>query len=254
MKNLSRFALLALALALSASQAMAGIIINGTRVIYPAQAREVTVQISNVGESPALIQAWVDGGDPRQTPESSTAPFLITPPISRVEPGSGQALRLFFTGAALPGDRESLFWLNVLEIPPAPAQPSQDGAQGAPENFLQLAFRSRVKLFYRPKGLPGSANDAPGLLKWSLADGGGVLRVENPTPYHLTLTALGAQTAQGRTVKVDEKSLSMLAPGQTADFALEAADAASAGGYVKVTFTTINDYGGLPERSADLGD
>lgn len=30
--------------------ALAGVVVNGTRVIYPAQAREVTVQVDNVGD------------------------------------------------------------------------------------------------------------------------------------------------------------------------------------------------------------
>ncbi len=79
--------------------ALAGVVVNGTRVIYPAQAREVTVQVDNVGESPALVQAWIDSGDANQTADTSDAPFVLTPPIARVEPGRSQALRLIFSGA-----------------------------------------------------------------------------------------------------------------------------------------------------------
>ena len=56
-----------------------------------------------------------------------------------------------FTGAEhLPQDRETVYWLNVLEIPPKPKAGSD-----AAEDDLQLAVRSRLKLFYRPKGLQG---------------------------------------------------------------------------------------------------
>ena len=85
--NLSK-ALLAAALLLACGQqAMAGIVISGTRVIYPAQSREITVQVQNVGDGPSLVQAWIDSGDPEQTAESTDAPFVLTPPIGRVEPG-----------------------------------------------------------------------------------------------------------------------------------------------------------------------
>ncbi|PJI52023.1 molecular chaperone EcpD, partial [Methylobacterium radiotolerans] len=56
------------------------------------------------------------------------------------------------TGEPMPQDKESVFWLNVLEIPP------KDKAN---QNLLQMAFRSRIKLFYRPAGLKGKAEDAP---------------------------------------------------------------------------------------------
>lgn len=51
------------------------IIIAGTRVVYPAQSRDVTVQVTNTGENPALLQTWMDDGDSKQTPDESKAPF-----------------------------------------------------------------------------------------------------------------------------------------------------------------------------------
>ncbi|SQI40047.1 Chaperone protein focC precursor [Leminorella richardii] len=61
--------------------AMAGIVITGTRVIYPAGEREVTVKIDNRGDKPVLAQSWVDDGDANATPETAKAPFTITPPL-----------------------------------------------------------------------------------------------------------------------------------------------------------------------------
>ena len=120
-----------LAFALLLTQAAAAsVIINGTRVVYPGNEREVTVKLDNHGTSPALVQAWLDDGDPKVTPENSDAPFVLTPPISRIEPHKGQTLRLMYTGKPLPQDRESVFWLNVLEVPPTP---TDEGAK----NYLQ---------------------------------------------------------------------------------------------------------------------
>ena len=72
----------------------AEIIIHGTRVIYPSNAREITLQVSNNGNKPALVQAWIDEGDAKSTPDQSQAPFMITPPISRVDGNKGQTLRI----------------------------------------------------------------------------------------------------------------------------------------------------------------
>ncbi|WP_162873694.1 fimbrial biogenesis chaperone, partial [Klebsiella pneumoniae] len=52
-------------------------------------------------------------------------------------------LRFIYSGNGLPQDKETLLWINVQEIPPAPKQ----------ENVLQVAVRTRIKLFYRPVAL-----------------------------------------------------------------------------------------------------
>lgn len=217
------------------AQLVAGVVVNGTRVIYPAQAREVTVQLDNVGDAPSLVQAWVDAGDQTQTAENSDAPFMLTPPISRVESGRSQALRLVFTGADLPADRESVFWLNVLDVPPSP----QAGGEG--QNYLQVAFRSRIKLFYRPKGLLGAANDAPQALRWQYRDG--QLRVSNATAYHVTLAEVYALDATAE--RVLERQGRMVGPQQNLQFD-------SSEKVERVRFISINDYGGRVEHTASV--
>ena len=91
------------ALAMFASQADASVVIAGTRVIFPGQDKEVTVQLNNAGQLPALVQAWLDEGDAAASPEAINVPFTLTPAMFRLDPGNGQALRLLHTGAALPG-------------------------------------------------------------------------------------------------------------------------------------------------------
>ncbi len=57
---------------------------------------------------------------------------------------------MYTASSVLPKDRESVFWFNVLEVPPKP-----DAATVANQSLLQLAFRTRIKLFYRPEALKG---------------------------------------------------------------------------------------------------
>ena len=155
-----------LALLIPFSAANAEIIIHGTRAVYPSDAREITLQVTNTGKSPALVQAWIDEGDAKATPDQSKAPFIITPPITRVEAEKGQYLRITSlpTANALSKTQETLFWLNVLDIPP---KPSTKNAGGAPDNFLQLAIRSRIKFFYRPSGIKEDVALAPEKIQWS---------------------------------------------------------------------------------------
>ncbi|WP_409422218.1 fimbria/pilus periplasmic chaperone [Pseudaeromonas sp. ZJS20] len=212
----------------------ANVVINTTRVVYPGNAREITVALNNGGPAPALVQAWLDEGDPDARPDHTRVPFILLPPIFRLDPQQAQALRLTYSQSRpLPQDRESLFWLNVLDIPAKP----DDSA-----NYLQLAIRSRLKLFYRPASLKADVRQAPARLQIRLENQG--LRLENPTPFYVTLTEL--QLTQGEhTQPLDSL---MLAP-----FASERLPLALpvTPGPLQLTFKSIDDYGALrPQQLA----
>lgn len=64
-------------LLLSAGNAWANIVINGTRVLYPENNKEVIVQLINTGDAPALVQSSIDDGDINSTPETANVPFVI---------------------------------------------------------------------------------------------------------------------------------------------------------------------------------
>ncbi|SMP60884.1 P pilus assembly protein, chaperone PapD [Serratia sp. CC22-02] len=156
----------------------ANIVINGTRVIYPEKNKDVIVQLVNNGNDPALVQAWIDDGDINSTPETANVPFLLSPPVVKVAGNNGQQLRIQKMGATIPGDRESVFYLNVLDIPPTP-----ENLQGV--NTLQLAIKSRIKLFYRPAGLSSNANAITDFIELQAAGAG--FKVINKSPYFFTL-------------------------------------------------------------------
>ena len=174
---------------LVAQPAHASVVLSATRVVFPGDARDVTVRLTNRREQPALVQAWIE-------PTGATpSPFAIDPPLVRIEPGRGQALRIHKLPGALPKDRESLFWLNVLDVPS-----KQDPV--AAHARVNVVLRSRVKVFFRPAGLPGSAAKAPAQLRWHLREGH-ALEIANPTPYHVTVqrVMLGdTQVVRGDTV------------------------------------------------------
>jgi chaperone protein EcpD len=227
---------------LSPWHAHASVVIAGTRVIYNASDSEVTLKLSNAGKSPALTQVWLDKGDPAADPAKLDLPFILTPPLARVDPDKSQTIRIAYTGEALPKDQETLLWFNMLEVPPKPSA-TQTG-----QNYVQLAFRSRLKFFFRPAGLPGKADDAPDQLKWHLGTHGGqpALVVSNPTPYHVTI--VDAQLGAGQNApKFDQGD--MVSPGAQAVLPLSGTTAAAGG---KVSFTTLNDYGGPIRHEAAL--
>ncbi|MNF76550.1 Chaperone protein EcpD precursor [compost metagenome] len=220
-----------LAACLFSATVNANVVIATTRVIYPADEAEVTVSLSNSGQHPSLVQVWIDDGRADVPVEQLQVPFSLTPALFRLEPGKGQVLRLFRAQHDFAQDRESLYWLNVLDIPPK--------GQG---NALQLAVRSRIKLLYRPHELAGNARQAPQTLTWRLLkrDNAWMLEARNPSRFYVNLAELSVHL-NGREY---EASSSHIAPLSTGLFALPGLDRAE-GPSATVHFASVNDYGAV---------
>lgn len=221
------------ALSAFALQAQASVVIEGTRVIFPAQEREVTIKLNNSGERPALVQTWLDDGDATASPETIDVPFMLTPAMFRLDPGNAQTLRLIHTGAALARDKESLYWLNVLEVPP---KSQEDG------NRLQMALRTRIKVLYRPQNLPGNVVDAPAAVRWELVRNitgkGYALKGSNPTPYYINL---GSVKLKAGTTDFDAGA-GHIAPGGMMLFPVTGLQNAPTTA-TEVRFSALNDWG-----------
>jgi fimbrial chaperone protein len=233
---------LALLASVTAPLAQASVVITGTRVIYSSDAREKTVQLTNNDVFPNVIQAWIDVNDTASTPDTAKAPFLINPAVSRMAPGSGQTLRLIYTGSGLPTDRESLFHLNVLQIPPR-------NAAKADQNQILLMLRNRLKLFYRPAGIAGSPDQLPEKLRFSLVANGSVwrVRVENPTGYY---ASFGAATLNAGDRRWDLRS-KMIPPMSQVEWEAKTPSHLPSGS-ATLKAQLINDYGARVELRHEL--
>ncbi|HEY4803884.1 MAG TPA: molecular chaperone [Paraburkholderia sp.] len=228
---LARAALLAVSLSLPAH---AGVTPETSRVIFPSGETEQSLQVFNVNTYPVLVQAWIDDGHVEGTPQESTAPFVTLPPIFRMAAGDQKSLRIIHSGAKLPSDRESLFWLNLYEIPGLPKS-EPDKAQA-----VMVTMRTQIKVFVRPAGLPYGAPELPKRLTFSLAKGAGklTLRIGNPTPYYASFSAILVK-AGGRSQQITPD---MVAPLSTSTLELGQLDA-PAGENADVQFALIDDEG-----------
>jgi chaperone protein EcpD len=226
---------------------MASVIIIGTRVVYPLHAKDVSVRLNNNGTTPSLVQAWIDDGNAAAIPETISVPFILSPPIFRIDSAHSQLLRVVYTGAGQAAtDRETVYWLNVLDIPPKP-----DASAG--DNTLQFAVRSRIKLFLRPPGLAGDAGLAPALVRWSLVRDGASLKLlaTNPTPFHVSLAEVVLTGATGATGALSKPQSGMVSPLSEHSFVLEGADPATQAA-TTVQFKYVNDYGAFVDGSAAI--
>lgn len=245
-KKFGAFSVLTLALFACLNNAVANVVVSGTRQIYPSKEREITVQLTNQGTKPALVQAWVDNGDPKIDPDKSNAPFLVMPVLSRIDPMKGQALRISFVGekTTLPVDRESMYWINVLDIPAVDKTAEKT-------NSLQLAFRSRFKLLYRPEGLKGSVESSAKELRWTLlpVNGGYVMRASNSGAFNVSVDGIEIE-AGGK--KIRSVSGGVIKPFGAFDFPLKA-EAITISHPVRVNYQWLNDYGAIQKESVILG-
>ena len=219
-------------LLLNATSALAGIVINSTRVIYPEGKKEVNARLDNQNEYPSLVQSWIDSGDKNEEINKIKVPFILLPPVTRIEPHQGQTLRINFTGEGvnLPADKESVFWLNVLEIPP---KPTVDASAR-----LQMAIRTRIKLFFRPKAIQDlSAAEAAEKLTWRVVSNNNkvMLEAENNSPFYVSLSGVYAESGN-KSVRADGK---MIAPFDKATYTF----AGKKFTINKFKYFYINDYG-----------
>lgn len=229
-------ALLLASVSVFALNASADIVISGTRIIYPESAKDVTVSMDNRGTRPLLVQTWLDDGRDSTNPQELKLPFIVTPPVSRVEPQKGQTVRITWLGQTLPKDKESLFWFNVLEVPPK-AKESDN------QSMLQLAFRTRIKLFFRPTGLKGEPTEAAKNIKWSQTRQGQkvVLSAKNDSPYYVSL-ASASLISGGKRYEIETHYIEPFSS-QTMNV-----KNAPLTGNSKITWQAINDYGGIDKH------
>lgn len=211
-------------------QVQAAIALDRTRIIFNGAEKSVSLNVSNLNkELPYLAQGWIED----QSGQKVSAPLVVLPPVQRIEPGDKSQVKIQGIPdiAALPQDRESVFYFNLREIPPRSNR----------QNVLQIALQTRIKLFYRPAAIYATQTDLtnPWQEKITLTRKGNNYEVNNPTAYYVTivdaLTGLQGKSLDGFTPL-------MVAPKSQGTLNLSAA----ALGNVPV-LTYINDYGGRPQ-------
>lgn len=196
-----------------------GIAPGATRIIYPENDSQASLSVTNSdGHERYLIQAWVEDENGQRVKD-----FIVTPPLFAAAPKSENNLRIVYTGAALPKDREKVYWMNVKAIPAVNKDAVNEG------NTLQLAVLSRMKLFMRPDGLPISEMESA--KKIGFQERAGQLTVDNPTPYYQSLV----------NISVGNKKLENTMVSPFGHLTLSLPKGVSG----NVRYQTINDYGAI---------
>jgi len=208
----------------------AGISLDRTRMIFSGDRTSASANLTNTSpDVPFLAQSWIEDDKGNKI----TSPLVVLPALQRINGGKKGVIRVTKTSGidALPQDRETVFYLNVREIPPKPKK----------ANVLQLSMQSRIKLFYRPASIVPDNKSEIWQEKLEFKKSGGKLIADNPTPYFISLIGL----TKGPSAKNGERLTTfpgmMIAPKSSLE--------------IPVTNTNVNDfsamyvndYGGHPE-------
>lgn len=223
---------------LTSTMANAGVSIVNTRIIYPSNAKSINVQLNNNFDTAALVQTWIDDGDPSSIPAPEKIPFILNPALTRVEANKGQVIRILpLDTSHLAKDRESIFWFNMLDIPPV--DPSLEKT-----NHINFTVRTRIKMFYRPNEIKLKPEQAYMALEFKKI-GQQQLNVNNPTPYYITLVEIS--DGINNVIENGEKAI-MLPPFESTtinDFKMNPHTE-------KIKYRLINDMGASPSFEYSL--
>lgn len=210
--------------------------LGATRVIYNPDSPGETLTVINDQDYPMLVQSEILAED-----QKTRAPFVVTPPLFRLDGLQSSRIRIVRTGGDFPVDRESLQWICVKGIPPkaddkwAEDKDKSGGSKKLADKVslqVQLSVNSCIKLFIRPSAVKGHPDDVAGRVEWQKV--GGKLKGINPTPFYINLSELSV----GKKA-VEERHF--IAPFSSSEYVFPS------GGSGKVQWQVVTDYGGKSE-------
>ncbi|HCI6753664.1 TPA: molecular chaperone [Klebsiella quasipneumoniae subsp. quasipneumoniae] len=179
----------------------AGVMPSQSRIIFEESDKNVSLMLVNTNDYPVIVQTWIDKGE--GSPDSSTIPFVSIPPVFRLEPKGVNGVRIMRNEIAMPMDQESIFWFNIFEIPP-------EKKGGTPENSVLVTMNTQIKLFYRPKSINISSQDAIRKLTCQKKDET-TIACKNNSPIHLSVIDITTKKGSKLTQETRNKEL-MLYP------------------------------------------
>lgn len=158
-----------------------------TRVVFNSGSIAESLSLVNSEKEPVVVQVWTDNGDPTVSPDKVHTPIVINPPVFKMKPAEIRNIRLLLVSAgSLPQDRESVFWLNIYQIPP------NTETQLKNEKRVVLPLKIRMKVFVRPEKVGELKESDIQKLQFSIRHDAGSdkILIQNPTPWHMTISSL----------------------------------------------------------------
>lgn len=236
MKNIFSFLLILISTLMyvhaDGNKSSGGIYLGATRVIFNSTDKAAVFTVNNSSSKETwLIRSWVSPytkANQSVDEEDAVDNFIITPPLHRLDPSSSVQLRVNRAGGDLPADRESVFYINALAIPPK----SKD-SQGS---VIQFALNTQIKLFYRPAQIIDERELVKAYESIEVKGDGKSLMLTNSSPYYLTLT----------NIVLNENTTLTPADPMIPPFSHITVESSAKSG--NISYQIINDFGGKTNK------
>ncbi|PSV27801.1 fimbria/pilus periplasmic chaperone [Photobacterium sp. GB-56] len=215
------------------SNSFAALQLNATRYIVNEGDKSVEIKIENIADKTYAAQIWIEN----ENKKDKNVNFIPMPNFFKFNKGETQVVRLLNTHKSSSLNNESLYWLNLQEIPPV---------DKSKKSRITLALKTRVKLIYRPKVLLGKRANAEKLL--SIVKSNGNIKITNPTPFYLAVVNV---KFNGKEIKLNNEMKQQLGvfPPESSVFIKNNYVATIS----KFEFDAINDYGTVSHFQGKLG-
>ncbi|HFW3088903.1 TPA: molecular chaperone [Salmonella enterica subsp. enterica serovar Reading] len=173
--------------------------LGATRLIYPSGSKGVMLRVENYSDHPYLVKSVVLDEN-----RHDAAPFIVTPPLFRLDSGQRNILTITRTGGDFPDDRESVKWMCVQSISPETDSAWAGGSKNGSGNdkvaaSVRLLPGSCIKLLVRPEVIKGNPVDVADKVSWHVS--GKTITATNPTPFYMNISQA---SFNGRRIKTDK--------------------------------------------------
>lgn len=204
----------------------AAFILNGTRFIYDESKKNISIEVRNQSKEGYGGQVWIE----HASQSTSDPAFIPLPSFFKVGGEQTQIVRIMKITESLPNNKESIFWLNVQEIPPVSDNES---------NVMVVAVNTKVKLIYRPEQIKNERPNAESLL--IVEKSGNQLVLKNPTAYFFA--AVDLKINGHKKVKLSKDLMNEI--GMIKPFSSIYLTGLNANKGDSITIDTIDDYGAI---------
>ncbi|EDJ2557765.1 chaperone protein AfaB [Salmonella enterica subsp. enterica serovar Poona] len=218
---------------------VSGVSLGATRVVYPSGARSVNLSVNNTTGHPFLVESEV-----LDETMQHEAPFIVTPPLFRLDGGQRNTLSITRTGGDFPADHESVNLVCVSSIPPEPDSAGDDRKKETGKDKISVTRRILpvlcIKLFFRPESVSGNSLDVADKVTWTIK--GNTVAASNPTPFYINISEA---SVNGKKLKMD---MSYIPPFSEKKYPLPSGAVRNS----TVKWKVVGDYGEKKEEKTIL--
>jgi len=150
--------------------------------------------VNNDSRAPVLLQSWIDDGTSDDINREKNFPFVVIPAVANMQPGKIINLKILPTEKVngLPRDRESVFWINLYEIPGVKKKPQLENA-----NKMEVGLKTQLKITYRPFKSSMDIERIAKTLSIRVTNEGHLLEFYNPSPFYMTPVLVRIKSSSG---------------------------------------------------------